>query len=198
MRAWAFEHEADAIRDALAEITAGCSDVVVGEADLDLIACWTLNDRELPGGGTLAERYARRPGLSADEADVARRIAATRMGLLRVVGVDPGRSIDLDDMVGGRPTRVMSHGISRAVRTDDVIVARVMDGPPAASLWGPVATLTKASGRELMNLLTARITESSLQDSPIAVAAAMRLEARAITRLLAAGLAGSGTLRTAA
>jgi hypothetical protein len=84
MRAWAFEHEPDAIRTALAEITAGREDAVLGDADLALIACWALNDRELPGGGTLAQRYAQRPDLNIDEADVARRIAAARLGLLRV------------------------------------------------------------------------------------------------------------------
>lgn len=56
MRAWAFEHEPDAIRTALAEITAGREDAVLGDADLALIACWALNDRELPGGGTNATR----------------------------------------------------------------------------------------------------------------------------------------------
>jgi hypothetical protein len=43
---------------ALAELVAGREDLVVGDADL---APWTLSDRELPEGDTLAERYARRP-----------------------------------------------------------------------------------------------------------------------------------------
>lgn len=119
MRAWAFEHESDAIRTALAEITAGRQDAVLGDADLALIACWALNDRELPRGGTLAQRYAQRPDLTVDETDVARRIAAAHLGLLRVVGGNPGRWIDLDDITGERQTRVMSHGVSRAVRTDE-------------------------------------------------------------------------------
>jgi hypothetical protein len=198
MRAWAFEHEPDAIRAALAEITAGHADAVLGDADLALIACWTLNDRELPGGGTLAQRYAQRPELSVDEADTARRIAAARPSLLRVVDASPGHWIDLDDIVCERQARVMSHGVSRAVRKDEMLVARIMEGPPAQSLWGPVATLTGETGRELTDLLRARILSSSLQDSPAALATAMHLAAREITMLLAPGLTCSSDLRRVA
>jgi hypothetical protein len=198
MRAWAFEHEPDAIRAALAEITAGRADVVLGDADLALIACWALNDRELPGGGTLAQRYAQRPDLSVDETDVARRIAAARPGLVRVMGANPGRWIDLEDILGARQARVMSHGVSRTVRKDEMLVARIMEGPPAQSLWGPVATLTRDSGRELMDLLNARILSSSLQDSPDCLATAMHLAAREITTLLAPGLTRSDELRRVA
>jgi hypothetical protein len=198
LRAWAFEHEHKAIRTALAEITAGCEDAVLGDADLALIACWALNDRELPGGGTLAQRYAQRPDLSIDEADVARRIAAARLGLLRVTGASPGHWIDLHDIAGERHARVMSHGVSRTVHKDEMLVARIMEGPPAQSLWGPVATLTRESGGELMDLLKARMVSSSLQDSPTGLATAMHLEAREITALLAPGLAHSGELRRVA
>jgi hypothetical protein len=195
MRAWAFEHEPQAIRTALAEITASHEDAVLGDADFALIACWTLNDREFPGGGTLAQRYADRPDLSVDEADTARRIAAARPSLLRVVDASPGHWIDLDDIVRKRQARVMSHGVSRTVRKDEMLVARIMEGPPAQSLWGPVATLTRESGRQLMDLLKARITSSSLQDSPAGLATAMHLAAREITTLLAPGLTHRGEIR---
>jgi hypothetical protein len=198
MRAWAFAHEPDAIRTALAEITAGREDAVLGDADLALIACWALNDRELPGGGTLAERFAQRPDLSIDETDVARRISAARLGLFRVKGASPGHWIDLDDIAGARQARVISHGVSRTVRTNEVLVARIMHGPPAQSLWGPVATLTRESGRELMDLLKARIPSSSLQNSPAGLATAMHLAAREVTTLLAPGLRRCDELRRVA
>lgn len=198
MRAWAFEQEPDAIRAALAEITADLEDAVLGDADLALIACWALNDRVLPGGGTLAQRYAQRPDLSVDETDVAQRIAAARLGLLRVMGTSPGHWIELDDITGARQARVMSHGVSRTVRKGEMLVARIMEGPPARSLWGPVATLTRESGRELMDLLKARITSSSLQDSPAGLTTAMHLAAREITTLLAPSLTRSGELRRVA
>lgn len=198
MRAWAFEQEPAAIRAALAEITAGHKDAVLGDADLALIACWALNDRELPEGGTLAQCYAGRPDLSADEADMARRIAAARPGLLRVVDARPGHWIDLDDIVRERQARVMSHGVSRTVSKDEMLVARIMEGPPAQSLWGPVATLTRASGRELVDLLKAHMMSSSLQDSPTGLSTAMHLAAREITTLLAPGLTRSAELRRVA
>jgi hypothetical protein len=79
-----------------------------------------------------------------------------------------------------------------------MLVARIMEGPPAQSLWGPVATLTRESGGELMDLLKARMLSSSLQDAPTGLATAMHLEARDITTLLAPGLAHSGELRRVA
>lgn len=78
------------MREAFAEITIGCADRVLGGVDLQLIGSWMLNDRELPDGGTAAEHYAQRDDLPAGERDVARRIAAARLGLLRVVGAMPG------------------------------------------------------------------------------------------------------------
>jgi hypothetical protein len=189
IRAWAFQHHHDAIRAALADITAGHEDVVLGDADIELISTWALGDRELPGrGGTLAQRYARRPDLPADESDVARRIAAARLGLLRVVSVQPGQWIELDNLTGGGHVHVMSHGVSRAVRRDDMLVARIMEGPPARSLWGPVGRLTRETGRELLDLLKAGIESSGLHDEPGGLATAMHLAAREITTLLAPGL----------
>ena len=91
IRAWAFEHHLVEIDAALAEIVVGREDLVVGDADLALIATWALSDRALPEGDTLAERYARRPDLSASERDVAHRIASARLGVFCVASVQPGR-----------------------------------------------------------------------------------------------------------
>jgi hypothetical protein len=82
----------------------------------------------------------------------------------------------------------MSHGVSRAVRRDDMLVARIMEGPPARSLWGPVGRLTRETGRELLDLLKAGIESSGLHDEPGGLATAMHLAAREITTLLAPGL----------
>src|SRR5204862_245130 len=56
IRAWAFEHHNHAIDAALAELVAGREDLVLGDGDIAVIATWTLSDRELPEGDTLAER----------------------------------------------------------------------------------------------------------------------------------------------
>jgi hypothetical protein len=65
---------------ALKEITAGHEDVVLGDVDAQLIASWMHYDRELPGGGTAAQRYSGRQGLHVDERDIAARIAARGLG----------------------------------------------------------------------------------------------------------------------
>ena len=198
IREWAFEHHHDAIDAALAEIVAGRKDLVVGDADLALIATWTLSDRELPEGDTLAERYARRPDLPAAERDVAHRIASARLGVFCVMSVQPGRWIELDELSAGPTTRVLSHDISRTVRRDDMLVGRLMAGPPSPSLWGPVANLTSAIGRELVDRLRAHARAQGVPDDPAAFGTLMRSASREITTLLAPGLARSAELDRAA
>ena len=198
IQAWAFEHHGDAMQAALAELTAGCEDVVLGDGDVQLAAAWMLNDRELPGGSTPAQRYARREQLHSDERDVARRIATARLGLLRVVSVQPGRWIELEELPDGEAMRVMSHDVSRTVRPRDLLVGRLMEGPPAPSLWGPAGVLTRETGRELIDLLDARMKSLGLRDQPGCLAAAIQAAAREITVLLAPGLRRAGVNRRAA
>lgn len=127
---------------------------MLGDADLQLIATWMHNDRELPGGGSATERYAQRRDLPDEERDVARRIAAAQLGLLRVVQVMPARWIELQNLaLGGPVVRAISHDVSRFARPHALLVGRPMDGPPAPSLWGPVGFLTRQSARELRELL---------------------------------------------
>ena len=129
------------MRDAFDEITSGYTDRVLGDVDVQLIASWMLIDRRLPDGGTPVERYAQRDDLPAGERDVARRMAAARLGLLRVVRVLPGRWIELHDLaVGGEVVRAISHDVSRSTRPHDLLVGRLMEGPPAPSLWGRVGS----------------------------------------------------------
>jgi hypothetical protein len=156
IRAWGFQHYHEAINAALSEITAGHQGVVLGDADIALIAAWALSDRELPGGGTIAEHYAQRS-----------------------------------------PVRVISHDVSRSVRPDDMLVARIMEGPPAKSIWGPVGRLTRDIGFDLLDLLEARAESLGLGNEPGALASAMHAAAREITMLLAA-LARAGELGRAA
>jgi SEC-C motif len=198
IQAWGFKHHRDAIDAALREILADRENVVLDDVGISLIATWALNDRELPGGGTVAQRYAQRSDLPAAERDVARRIASARLGLFRVVSVQPGRWIELDDLAGGERARVMSHDISRTVRPHYVLVGRIMDGPPARSLWGPVGTLTREIGREFIGLLDARMKSLGLRNDPGGLATAMHAAAREITVLLLPGLERVGELDRAA
>lgn len=189
IQAWAFEHHGNAMRDAFAEITSGSADRVLGELDVQLVGSWMFNDRQLPDGGTAAERYAGRDDLPAGERDVARRIAAARLRLLRVVGAMPGRWIDLCDVaVGGEVVRAISHDVSRHVRQYALLVGRLMDGPPAPTLWGPVGFLTRQSGGELRELLQTYIDARGFDDAAGGLAAAMHAALREITVMLAPAL----------
>jgi hypothetical protein len=80
---------------------------------------------------------------------------------------------------------VSSHNVSRSVKPGDVIVARIMAGPPAPSLWGLVAFLDRHSGRKLQELLTARVQSLGLRDEPGSLAIAMQAASREITTLVA-------------
>jgi hypothetical protein len=198
IQAWAFDKYPDETRAGFDVLIAGRRGVVVADGDLQLVGTWVLSDRELPGGGTLARRYAAREDLSADERDVASRIAAARLRLLRIVRVAPGRWIELDDLTRSERARVTSHDVSRGVRCGDVIVARIMDGPPAPSLWGPVGFLTSETGRELLELLRARVESLGLHGEPGGLATAMHAASREVTALLAPALRGARATRQAA
>jgi SEC-C motif len=146
IQAWAFEHHRDVMGDAFAQITSGYTDRVLDDIDLQLIASWMLNDCQLPDGGTAAERYGQRDDLAVSERDVARRIAAAWLGLLRVVRVLPGRWIELHDLaVGGELVRAISHDVSSSVRPHEVLLARLMDGPPASALYNDHRSLAAAA-----------------------------------------------------
>ena len=189
IQAWAFEHHGDVMRDAFDEITGGYGGRVLGDLDLQLIASWMLIDRQLPGGGTPVECYAHRDDLPAGERDVARRIAAARFGLLRVVRAMPGRWIELHDLaVGGEVVRAVSHDVSRSARPHDLLVGRLMKGPPAPSLWGQVGFLTRQSGRELRELLDTYTDALGPGDATGGFATVMHAASREITVMLAPAL----------
>ena len=104
---------------------------------VQIFSIWFYNDRELPGGGTPAERYAARDDLPAAERQAAARIATARLGLHRVLAVEPGCWIELEDIVRGTRAQVRSANVSREAIRWDILLGRVMAGEPQ-SLWGPV------------------------------------------------------------
>jgi hypothetical protein len=81
--------------------------------------------------------------------------------------------------------RAISHDVSRHVRQHALLVGRLMDGPPAPTLWGPVGFLTRQSGRELRELLHTHIGARGIGDAAGGLAAAMRAASREITVMLA-------------
>lgn len=121
----------------------------LGDEDLQIFSAWFHSDRELPGGGTPAERYAARSDLRAEEREAARRIASANLGLHRVLAVEPGHWIELEDLVFGRRTRVRSASVSREAVRWDILLGRVMAGDPE-SLWGPVRLFAPDEEPELL------------------------------------------------
>src|SRR5215218_10959089 len=117
--------------------------------DLQIFATWFHNDRELREGSTPAERYAARAHLPADERAAASRIASARFGVHRVLSVEPGSSLVLEDIVHGTRRRVRSPNVSREAVRWDVLLGRVMDGDPPG-LWGPTRFLEPCDEPELL------------------------------------------------
>ncbi|MGI8632012.1 MAG: SEC-C domain-containing protein [Solirubrobacterales bacterium] len=117
--------------------------------ELQIFAVWFHNDRELAGGGTPAERYAARTDLPEAERAAAARIAAARLGFHRVLAVEPGSWILLEDIVGETRTRVRSRNVSRDAVRWDILLGRVMEGDPSG-LWGPTRVFEPADEPELL------------------------------------------------
>lgn len=124
-------------------------DSALSDDDLQIFSAWFHNDRELPAGGTPAERYAARLDMPAEEREAAERIASANLGLHRVLAVEPGHWIELEDIVFGCRTRVRSASVSRDAVRWDILLGRVMAGDPE-SLWGPVRLFAPDEEPELL------------------------------------------------
>jgi SEC-C motif len=136
------------------EITAALEEYVgpervMDDADIQIFATWFHSDRALAGGGTPAERYAARPDIPDAERDAAERIASARLGLYRVLAVEPGHSLTLEEFFGTRRIDVRSPHVSREAIRWDILLARVMDGEPP-SLWGPTRFFEPCEEPELL------------------------------------------------
>jgi hypothetical protein len=192
---WAYAHHPDEMDVGLRELVGDRRRLVFGDTDVQLLASWQLNDRELPGGDTPAQRYAALDGLSDPERALAQRIASAHLALLRVRSTEPGRAIEIEDVTRDcARARVVSHDVSSCVRTNDMFVGHLMPGPPAMSLWGPMAMLDRRTGHELIDLLEERIAQLGLDPhGDIVVGVAMRSAALEVTRMLMPALRrGSG------
>jgi SEC-C motif/Antitoxin Xre/MbcA/ParS C-terminal toxin-binding domain len=156
-----------------AEITAALEEFladrerVMDDADVQIFATWFHNDRELACGGTPAQRYAARPELPAAERAAAERIASARLGLYRVLAVERGRKLTLEELVEGRCVEVRSPHVSREAIRWDIVLARVMGGDPP-SLWGPTRFFEPCEEPELRAEL-ARLEGSPSAGSALAL-----------------------------
>ena len=151
---WAIVELSDELDGALEEFCAAQTDRHGGDrslsdADIDLFSAWFHNDRVLPEGDTPAERYACRPDLDAGERVVAGRIASARLGLHRVITVEPGEWIQLEDLLSGNRVTVASATVSDEVTRWDLLLGRVMVGA-RSSLWGAARVLAPQDEPDLM------------------------------------------------
>lgn len=154
---------------------------VMSESELQLFSAWFHNDRELPGGGTPAERFAQRAGMSGDERAVAERIGGARLSIHRVVEVEPGSGMDLIDLIDGTRVRVASQSVSVETVRWDVLVGRVMAGSPP-SLWGPVRTFNAAEEEEVLAELSRLASAAGEQADRAGLSATLRQSALELIR----------------
>lgn len=147
MQDWSSEELREEIGLALEEFAP--PDRTMDDADIQIFSTWFHNDREVSGGGTPAERYAARSDLPADESVVAARIASASLGVHRVLAVEPGNALVLEDIVCGGSVRVRSTNVSRDAVRWDILIGRVMIGDPP-TLWGPTRILEPCDEPDLI------------------------------------------------
>ncbi len=144
---WSSRELSDEIGAALEEFAG--PDRKLDDDELQIFTTWFHGDREICGGGTPAERYVARSDISADERAAASRIASASVGVHRVLAVEPGGSLQLEDIIDGEQVRVRSANVSRDAVRWDILIGRVMDGDPP-SLWGPTRLLEPAEEPDLI------------------------------------------------
>jgi SEC-C motif len=132
-----------------------------------LLCSYVHLDRELPGGGTPVERFAEVSALDDVERAAARTLTQGRLGLWRVRAVEPGLSIDLEEVVGDRVVGVHSQNVSRGTARWDVLLGRVIEGADGHELWGPAAIFTAAEEEEIVAEVERLADERSIPPSAV-------------------------------
>lgn len=182
MQSWALACFGDELGAALKELMddrgVGSSERPAVDEDLSLALCWLLIDRELESGAAPAQLFSRLRELSADDRELAQRIAASRLGVHRVLDREPGAWIELEDLVGGARVRVASPNVSRAAVRWDVLLCRIMPGGVMPSLWGAAGFYEPAEEYELLGELRRIASAYGLGEDRAGFEAALRLGAR--------------------
>ncbi len=146
--AWALEEFPEEAELALAQLAGSVRRL--NDRDAEIFLTWFCSDRELARGGRPAQRYAARPDIDERERAVAARIAAARLSMQRVLAAEPGRWIELEDVLSGSLIRVRSGEVSREAARWDVLLCRVMDDDWVPSLWGPALFYAPGEEPELL------------------------------------------------
>lgn len=182
MQRWAFDRFGEELGPALGEHLSGrgvgSADHPAVDEDLALALAWLLIDRRLACGDTPARLYAGLPELPARERWLADRIAASSLGVHRVVDAEPGAWIELEDVLCGTRVRVESPNVSIDAARWHILICRVERGGSVPALWGGAAFYEPNEEDEILAEL-ARIAEADgLGAGPAGLAAALTAGAR--------------------
>lgn len=182
MQSWALDRFGDELGPAtkalLDDRGVGTTERPAVDEDLSLVLCWLLIDRELAGGSTPAQIYSRLPELSAADCAHALQIAASRLGLHRVLDREPGAWIELESLIDGTRVRVASPNVSRAAVRWHVLLCRVMAGEPMASLWGAAGFYEPTDEPALLGELGQLAAAHALDQNPAGLEQTLRVGAR--------------------
>jgi SEC-C motif-containing protein len=160
LQEWTIAEHAEHLDAAIEDL---CGDDRSMSAEMvELLCSYAHLDRDLPGGGTPAERFREHPGLSDLERDAANRLAETQLGLWRARSVRPGATIELEEVLGDRCVSVRSNQISRATRRWDVLLGRVILTGSCHELWGPAAIFEAAEEEEIVAEIRRLASEYSI------------------------------------
>jgi hypothetical protein len=129
---------------------------------VQLLCSYAHLDRELPGGGTPAQRFSELPGLSDAEREAASRLGGARLGLWRARSVRAGASIELEEVLGDTVVTVRSEHVSRGTARWDVLLGRVISGARGHELWGPARIFEASEEEELVAEVHRLAAEHSL------------------------------------
>ena len=182
MQAWAFDRFDEELGPALMEHLRGRG---VGTAehpalddDMTLALGWLLIDRQLACGDTPARLYAGLPELSTQEKWLASRIAASHLGVHRVINAEPGAWMELEDVLTGTRLRVDSPNVSVAAVRWDVLICRVERGAQEPVLWGGAAFYGPGEEREILAELRRIANANALGTGAAGLEAALTVGAR--------------------
>lgn len=182
MQHWAFDHFEKELAPALVEHLrgrgVGSTDHPADDEDMALSLAWLLIDRRLACGDTPARRYAGLSELPARERWLAERIAASRLGVHRVIDAEPGASMELEDVLTGTRARVDSPNVSEIAVRWHVLICRVERGGPVPALWGGAAFYEPNEEAEILVELRRIAEANGLGTDAAGLAAALTAGAR--------------------
>jgi hypothetical protein len=165
LQEWTIANHPEHLEAAIDEILDG--ERTIAPETGGLLCSYVHLDRELPGGGTPVERFAELSALDDVERAAARTLTQAGLGLWRVRAVEPGRSIDLEEVVGDRVVTVESQNVSRGAARWDVLLGRVIEGAHGHELWGPAAIYTAAEEEEIVAEVERLADERSIPPSAV-------------------------------